>query len=203
MKFVPVPGIGAGLLIPDYNWANYLDFHFLPGSLYVGTWDNEGYLSTIPAVATAMLGIFTGYWLKSKNSPNKKALGLLVGGIISILLALVWDIWFPINKLLWSSSYVLFAGGWSMILLSLFYWVIDVKGYRKWAFPFVVIGVNAIAIYFFGGYISFSGFAKRVVGGMWVTAAGHYGPLLIATATYLATWYLLYWLYKKKIFIKF
>ena len=189
-------------MTPDNNLANWIDFHYLPGNLYQGTWDNEGILSTIPAVVTCMIGILTGQWLRSSKSQNEKAAGLFMGSISFLVIGFFWGFLFPINKLLWSSSYVLIAGGWSLMLLGIFYWVIDVKGYRKWAFPFVVIGANAIATYAIRPFIKFADIASRIAGGNVAAIFGNYQSLWLSAITYLLIWLVVYWLYKKKIFIK-
>jgi len=202
MKLVPVPGLGAGNLTPDNNLANWIDFHYLPGNLYQGTWDNEGIMSTFPAIVTCMIGVLTGQWLRSSKSQNEKAAGLFKAAISFLVIGFLWGFLFPINKLLWSSSYVLIAGGWSLMLLGIFYWVIDVKGYRKWAFPFLVIGANAIATYAIRPFIKFSDIASRIAGGNVAAVFGNYRSLWLSAITYLLIWLVVYWLYKKKIFIK-
>jgi predicted acyltransferase len=203
MTFVPVPGIGSGILLPGKNLANYIDLKFLPGSLCRGTWDNEGLFSTLPAIASVLLGIFAGHWLRSSRTPDRKTAGLLVSGFCCLVLGKIWNIWFPINKLMWTSSYVLYAGGWSLLLLSLFYWVIDVKRYRKWAFPFVVIGMNAIVLYALGAFIGFDVLTNRLIGGEVANLFGPAKMVWLYTGEMILRWLLLYWLYHKKIFIKF
>jgi predicted acyltransferase len=115
------------------------------------TWDPEGLLSTLPAVATVMLGVFTGRWLRLDRTPAQKTGGLLAAGIVGIAVGLAWDVVFPINKNLWTSSYVVFTAGMASLSLGACYWIIDVKGYRRWAKPFVIFGVNAIAAFFLSG----------------------------------------------------
>ena len=159
MKLIPVPGFGAGQLTMDGSLAGYVDRMVLPGRLYRGVHDPEGLLSTIPAISTALLGVFAGTLLRRDLSDlpgmtrQRKALILAAAGVAGLLLGYVWGFAFPINKNLWSSSFVLFAGGWSLLLLALFYLVIDVWGYTKWAFFFVVIGMNSILIYMAGSFI--------------------------------------------------
>ncbi|MGA9544399.1 MAG: heparan-alpha-glucosaminide N-acetyltransferase domain-containing protein [Candidatus Sulfotelmatobacter sp.] len=159
MRFVPVPGLGVPgrdipFLHPDANLGAYLDRRFLihlwgTGSrLYEVTRDPEGLLSTLPAIATALLGVFTGEWLRSKRSPQRKALGMLVFGVIGLILGETWGIWFPINKKLWTSSYVLFTAGFALICLALCYWATDIKRWRgAWTRPFLIFGRNAITAY--------------------------------------------------------
>ncbi len=202
LTLIPIPGIGKSVLLPDQNLANWLDYHYLPGSLYQGTWDNEGLLSTLPAIVTALLGVLAGIWLQSENKETQKAQYLFCAGILSLLLGWLWGFFFPINKLLWTSSYVLVAGGWSLILLSIFYWVMDVKKWRRWGFPLVVIGANAIGAYAIRPFIKFSDVAARLAGGRLAELFGPYKELWIGLVAYFLIWSLLYWLYKKKIFIK-
>jgi len=126
MKLVPVPGYGAGVLTPEGNLAGYIDRRFLPGRFCCYKYgDNEGYLSTIPAISTTLIGVLTGHWLRSSFSKNKKALGLLGAGAAMLILGRIWNLSFPINKPIWTSSYVLYAAGWSLLLLCFFYWLID------------------------------------------------------------------------------
>jgi predicted acyltransferase len=151
MKLIPVPGFGAGVLTPEGNLAAFIDQKLLPGKFCCYTFgDNEGILSNLPAISTALLGALTGHLLISNDkrlSGFRKAMLILVAGIVSLALGKLWGLNFPIIKNIWTSSYVLYAGGWSLILLALFYLIIDVWGFRKWAFPFVVIGLNSITIY--------------------------------------------------------
>jgi predicted acyltransferase len=190
MIVVPVPGFGRGILTPEGNLAGYVDRLWLPGKLHRTVYDPEGLLSTIPAIATALFGVFTGSFLNSKNSfftPIKKALYLLATGIILILLGWVWNIFFPVNKNMWTSSFVLVAGGFSMVLFSLFYCVIDVKGYAKWSIPFIWIGTNSILIYVCAhGLFNFESTSQFLFGGIivkipvaWQPAGLWLGVLLI------------------------
>lgn len=153
MRFVPVPGYGmpghgVAFLHPDGNLAAYLDRLLMSGHLYEGTRDPEGLLSTLPAIATALAGIFTGEWLRSSSSPKRKVLGMFLFGIAGLLLGKLWDPWFPINKKLWTSSYVLFAAGAALVVLAVCYWANDVKQWRgSWTKPFLIFGMNAITAY--------------------------------------------------------
>src|SRR5262249_17913390 len=151
--------------------------------------DNEGYLSTIPAIGTALLGVLAGHWLRSARGAWTKAIGLALAGCVCLAAAHYWGIRapnnlrFPIIKNIWTSSYVLLAGGWSLLLLALFYLVIDVLGFRAWAYFFVVIGVNAITIYVGQALINFHYTAQVLFGG---TAAltGSFQPVFWATADF-------------------
>jgi predicted acyltransferase len=157
MRLVPVPGYGVGSLEPDSNLAAYVDRAVL-GTAHLWksskTWDPEGLLSTLPAVATVLLGVFAGRWLRSDRSPGRKTAGMLAAGVAGVLLGLAWDQAFPINKNLWTSSYVVFTAGMALLVLAACYWLVDVKGRRRWAFPFVVLGVNAIAAFFLSGIMA-------------------------------------------------
>lgn len=147
MRLAPVPGVGAGVLTPEGNFAAWIDRFVVPGAMHRGTWDPEGFLSTFPALATALLGVFTGYWIRSGRERARIAAGMFATGWVAILAGLTWGLIFPINKNLWTSSYVLFTAGAALEGLALCYWLIDVQGYRRWARPAVVFGLNSIAAY--------------------------------------------------------
>src|SRR5260221_2980715 len=152
LKFTSAPGFPRGDLTMEGNFASYIDRSILPGRLYLGIHDPEGLMSTIPAIATGLLGILTGTFLKNNKAVNgtKKCLYMFVTGIIFLGIAQLWNLDFPINKNLWTSSFVMNVGGYSLILLSIFYYIIDVKGYKKWSFLFRVIGMNSVLIYISG-----------------------------------------------------
>jgi predicted acyltransferase len=157
MTFVPVPGDGAGNYEEGANLANYIDRQYLPLRKYDFDHDPEGLLSTLPAIATCLLGVFAGLLLKNNDVPGQdkvKRLTLIGGG--AILLGLLWGIQFPVIKKIWTSSYVLVSGGLSCVFLATFYQVIEIWGFRKWAAPFVWIGMNSIAIYIVSGFLSFA-----------------------------------------------
>lgn len=206
MEWIPVPGYGAGVLTMNGSLESYIDRLLLPGRLHDKVHDPEGVLSTIPAIGTAMLGIFTGQFLKyeSLKWPMwKKGVCLMAAGIVLIGLGLLWNLGFPINKRLWSSSFVLFVGGWSLIFLSVFYLVIDVGGWQKWAFPFVLIGVNSILIYLASeGMIDFQHTANYFFGGIISHFAQNWQPVCTALSVVFVQLTLLYILYRNKIFLK-
>ena len=198
---VPVPDFSAGDLTPEGCLSSYIDQHLIPGKLYYGYGDNEGIISTLPAVCTALLGALAGHWLRSNRTGSRKAAGLALAGVVCLIAGYLWGLVFPIIKILWTSSYVLFAGGWSLLLLALFYWVIDVRGYKKWAFFFVVIGTNAITIYFLQSFIGFDGIARSFLAG----AAEHAGlvkPLVLPLGALMTGWLLLWFMYRRRIFVK-
>ncbi len=155
MRYVPVPGFGVPthdipLLDPDRNVVAWLDRKLLMGHLYEGTRDPEGVLSNIPAIATCLLGLLTGKWMKTANSPRFKTAAMVVAGGFAIAVGRTMHLWFPINKKLWTSSFVIFTAGLALMFLAAFYWVSDVKQHRgRWTRPILVFGTNAIAAYFF------------------------------------------------------
>ena len=198
---VPVPGYGAGDLTPQGCLSSWIDQHLIPGKLYYQYGDNEGLLSTFPAICTALLGALAGHWLRSNRSGSRKAVGLAAAGVVGLIAGLAWAQVFPIIKILWTSSYVLFAAGWSLLLLALFYWIIDVQGYRRWTFFFVVIGMNAITIYFLQRVIDFDGLAEFFLSGI-ARHAGVFAALILALGAFLVRWLLLWFLYRHKAFFK-
>lgn len=154
MMLVPVPGGSAGVLEPGLDIGAYIDRAVFGTShlwSQARTWDPEGLLSTLPAVGTVLLGVFAGAWLRSDRDPSTRAVGLFLAGNAGLVLGLMWHPLFPINKNLWTSSYVIFTAGMACHFLAVCYWLIDVKGYRRWAMPFVIFGVNAIAAFFLSG----------------------------------------------------
>ncbi len=151
MVLVPVPGHGAGDLSPDGNLSGWLD-HLVLGS---HTWrkapgpgDPEGILSTVPAIATALAGLFAGDWLRSSRTQREKLRSLLLSGSAATIAGLVLAPWFPINKNLWTSTYVLFTAGVALLLLAAIYYVVDVKDWNGWARPLSIFGTNAIFAFF-------------------------------------------------------
>jgi len=166
MTFVPVPGIGASTFEPGANLANWIDAHYLPGRLWNDTRDPEGLLSTLPAIATCLLGVFAGLLLQDvRITPQQKSLWLMVAGIVLVACGHIWALQFPIIKDLWTSSFVLLAGGYSAILLGVMYQIVDIWGFKGWSTIFVWIGANAITLYFLNNVMGFYLFASRFVGG--------------------------------------
>lgn len=152
MTLVPVPGYGAGVLdVPEATLAAFIDRAVLGTQhlwVWAGTWDPEGILSTIPAVGTVLSGVLAGHWLRSGRQPLEKLAGMFIAGNVLMVLGLVWNWFFPINKPIWTSSYVLFTSGMALNVLAMCYWAVDMKQWRRWATPFAVFGVNAIAAFF-------------------------------------------------------
>ena len=157
MTTVPVPGYGAGDLSPAGNLAAHLD-RLILGQEHMWrvsrVYDPEGILSTVPAIATALLGVLTGEWLRRQPTTGATAARLALAGVVCAAVGQIWGAWFPVNKSLWTSSYVMLTGGLALITLGLCYWLIEVLGYRRWAVPFVVFGVNALALYFLSSAVA-------------------------------------------------
>jgi len=201
MILIPVPEHGAGVLTMEGCLSSYIDQQLIPGRLYYGYGDNEGLISTLPATCTVLLGALAGCWLRSERSGNRKAAGLALAGVVSLLVGLLWSLRFPIIKIIWTSSYTLVAGGLSLLLLALFYWIIDVKGYRKWAFFFIVIGMNPITVYFAQRFVDFNRIAEFFLGGV----AGRVevlAPLILPFGVLAVKWLFLWFLYRHKVFFK-
>ncbi len=205
LAWVPNPETGvAGDLSAAGNLAGYLDRTYLPGRImkeYYGYGDNEGLLSTLPAVGTALLGVLAGRWLRSPAGPAVKTLGLAAAGAVCLGLGEVWSLKFPIIKNLWTSSFVLVAGGWSLLLLALFYGVIDGLKWQAWAFPLMVIGVNAITIYVVPRFLDFKHFSQFFLGGV-SRHSGALGPAVLEAGVLIAEWLFLYWLYRQRLFLR-
>ena len=153
---VTVPGGTPPNLEPETNLGAWVDRTLLAGHLWKQsrTWDPEGLLSTIPAVATTLLGLLAGGWLRSEGEANRKAGGLLLAGLALVVAGLAWGASFPINKNLWTSSYALFTGGMAAYLFGLLYWIADVRGHRSWCRPFVIYGRNAILVFVASGLLA-------------------------------------------------
>ncbi|MFD2571316.1 acyltransferase family protein [Spirosoma soli] len=203
MTLIPVPGFGAGNLTMEGNLAGYIDRLLMPGRLHRVIHDPEGLFSTLPAIGTGLLGIFAGSLLRRHNiSDGRKLQWLMITGIACLSVGWVWNLVFPVNKNLWTSSFVLVAGGWSLLILSLFYWIIDLKNWRQWAFFFVVIGMNSILIYLAGEVIDFEHAAHYLFSGF-LSFFSEPVRALGAVIGFLAVkWLFLYFLYKKKVFLR-
>lgn len=203
LSFTSAPGFPRGDLTMQGNFASYVDRTILPGRLYLGIHDPEGLMSTIPAIGTALLGILAGTLLKySPLSPAAKAGRLALGGVVALVLAWTWNIVFPVNKNLWTSSFVLNCGGISLLLLSTFYYIIDVRGIKKWAFFFSVIGMNSILIYLSPHFINwhymtegFFRWLEQLIGDPW-------NAFVMVFCLLGVKWVFLYILYRKKIFLR-
>jgi len=203
LKFNSAPGFPRGDLTMKGNFASYIDRLFLPGRLYLGIHDPEGITSTIPAIGTGLLGILAGTLLKnSPLKPEAKALRLAITGIVFLVLAQIWNLDFPINKNLWTSSFVLNVGGISLLLLSLFYYIIDIRGHRKWAFFFRVIGMNSILIYMVGGFIDWSYTTDAFFHWLGQLVGDPYNAVVLSICYVGIEWLFLYFMYRKKVFLR-
>jgi len=166
LTFVPVPGIGAGHYAEGQNLANWLDRMYLPGRKWDGDHDPEGCLSTLPAIASCLLGVLSGIWLRDgRVSPFMRGMLLAAAGAVLLLAGHRWGMTFPVIEKIWTSSYVLVAGGISAAAMAALYLVLDVWRIRAWAAPFVWIGANAITIYLMSNVVDFGALALRFVGG--------------------------------------
>jgi predicted acyltransferase len=199
----------SGKFEPGYNLANHIDFQYLPGKKWDNYYDPEGILSTIPAIATGLLGVFAGLILRSTAiDQEKKVLRLIVGGVIALALGWLWHIQFPVIKKIWTSSFVLVAGGCSALLLAAFYWMIDVKQWRGWCMPFVWYGSNAITIYLVSNMLGgFGKLSSRLVGGdvkkfFDASVTKGFGDLMIAIVALGLSFWFLRFLYNRKIFLR-
>jgi len=201
MALVPVPGHGAGVLTPDGNLAIYLDRIILGGFIDGTDPPYAWILSSMTFACTVMLGVLAGYLLRAETVGIRKVLWLLAAGGGCIVAGLIWNLFFPIIKHLWTSSFVLFSGGLCYLLMALFYLVIDVLGFKKWAFGFVVIGMNAIAVYMATHIISFNTIGGKFVEGL-EKYSGNWYALIHASTVFAIVWLILWWMYRKKSFIK-
>jgi len=203
MTFVPVPGHGAGDFAEGANLANYVDSRYLPFRKWDGDHDPEGLLSTLPAIATCLIGVFSGLLLSNTRVPDrKKVLYLLVGGVAGVVLGFLWGLQFPVIKKIWTSSYVLVAGGYSCIFMAVFYQVIDIWKVQRWTAPFVWIGMNPITIYLAVNIVDFRALAERIAGGPVKAFFGNYGDLLITCLVLGMSFLLVRFLYQRKIFLR-
>jgi predicted acyltransferase len=220
MTLVPIPGHGpADLGDKEWNLAAYFDRLVLGPHIWKAgkVFDPEGILSTIPAVATTLTGVVTGAWLRAPASDSEKVGGMLKAGVGLAVAGWAWGVWFPINKSLWTSSYVLLTTGLALLLLALCYWLIDVKGRRRWALPFIVFGTNALAVFFLTGLVARTMSLVKVAGadGREVNLQQHIFRNLFASwaspvnaSLLYAVCFVLVWLglmailYRKRIFIK-
>ncbi len=203
LSFVPVPGVGHPSVAPDAHWAKYIDELFLPGAKHDGTWDNCGILGTFPAVVSALLGVFASMILLNIKEDKKRLYYLIGGGLVMLIVGFVWSLQMPIIKKIWTPTYVLVAGGYSFILMGVFYWIIDILHFKKWTLIFVWIGVNPITIYMVRHLFDLNDLALRFVGGDIALAVGKdWAYLLMNIVSVGLSLVLLRFLYNRKIFIK-
>jgi predicted acyltransferase len=223
LRFAPVPGLGTpGRDFPfmdmNRNIAAWFDRKLFMGHLYDGTRDPEGIISTIPAVATTLIGVLTGHWLRLEKSKNTKVVWMFVFGVLGLIGGGVWSFWFPINKNLWTSSFVLFSGGFCLIFLAFLYWALEIKKWRgAWTMPVLVFGMNAIAGFVADSFVYGPGYSFTVKGSngtamswhdaaqAWLMSAGASpanASLIYSLGAVLLCWLLLWVLWRKRLFIK-
>jgi predicted acyltransferase len=223
LRFLPVPGFGMpGRDVPfmdqNGNIAAWLDRKLFLGHLYNGNRDPEGIIHTIPAVATTLIGVLTGSWLRSGRNHETVAIRMLFIGILGLVAGKVWNVWFPINKNLWTSSFVLFAGGFSLVFLAVLYWVLEIKQWRgAWTMPILVFGMNAIVGFVADAFVYGPGYSWTVKGAHGATILLHdaaqarltalvanpaNAALMFSVASVLFCWLLLWLLWRKKVFLK-
>jgi predicted acyltransferase len=223
LRFAPVPGLGVPgrdipFMDPDKNIVAWLDRRLFMGHLFDGTRDPEGIISTIPAIATTLIGVLTGYWLSSNRARSSVAVRMLLFGIFGLVAGEVWNVWFPINKNLWTSSFVLFTGGFALVFLAFLYWILEIKRWRgAWTMPILVFGLNAIVGFVADSFVYGPGYSFTVKGAngtviMWhdvaqtrlvsLGANPANASLLYSLAAVLFCWLLLWSLWRKRVFIK-
>jgi predicted acyltransferase len=219
MVFAPYPGHNPGDLTAAGNLGAFIDRALLGQNHMWGKrpWDPEGLLSTVPAIASTLMGVVTGFWLRAPVSGGTRAALMAAAGIAAMAIGSLWDLAFPINKNLWTSSYAWFMGGAAAVGLAVCYWTIDVKGWRRWTKPFVVLGVNAIALFVLAGLSAKTLLLVKVAGqgGTTTSLYGYiyrtwYEPLaapknasLLFALSYLLMLYAILWvMYRRRIFLK-
>ena len=219
MEFYPTPEIGAGIYEVGKNFASWLDSKILTGHMWsvTKTWDPEGLFSTIPAIATTLLGVLTGEFLRSTKPETEKVIWLFLAGEVLLFLGLIWNEVLPINKSLWTSSYTIFMAGWALVIFSTFYFLIDIKNYKKIFQPLVIFGLNPIAVFVLSGLIAKSiGMIKversdsKIISLQSFLFQNYFLPLaspinaslIFAICFMLLMFFIAWMMWKKKIFLK-
>jgi predicted acyltransferase len=198
LMLVPVPGVGAGVLTPTGNMATWID-QLVLGRFHHG--ENTWFVSYLGFASSVLLGVMAGHVLLSSRTAASKIRLLAFTGAGCLAAGLVWSLALPIIKLLWTSSFVLVSAGFSFLALALFYWIVDVRGWRAWAFPFRVIGMNPLVAYMIMGLVSLRSIGNVFVGGL-LPRVGTWDRLLSETAAFLVLWLILYWMYRTRSFVK-
>ncbi|WMO13885.1 transmembrane glucosamine N-acetyltransferase NagX [Pseudoalteromonas piscicida] len=204
--FIPVPGGQAGDLSANGvgSWNAFIDTYLLPGISYQNRpVDPEGVLSSLPAIVNAIAGVFAGRAIANAQTQGEwKTVGILAGsGVLILALGWLWDMQFPVNKELWTSSFVLVTVGWSAILLAVFYAIVDVMSFQRWAYPFVIIGANSIIIYLASSLVNWTFISKSVFGGVIAAVPTAWQPLIAVFALLAVQLLVLHWMYKRRIFV--
>lgn len=204
--FIPVPGGQAGDLSANGvgSWNAFIDTYLLPGTSYQNRpVDPEGVLSSLPAIVNAIAGVFAGRAIANAQMQGEwKTVGILAGsGVLALALGWLWDMQFPVNKELWTSSFVLVTVGWSAILLAVFYAIVDVLSFQRWAYPFVIIGANSIIIYLASSLVNWTFISKSVFGGVIAAVPAAWQPLIAVFALLAVQLLVLHWMYKRRIFV--
>lgn len=223
LRFAPVPGFGIPgrdipFMDPDRNIVAWLDRLLFPGRLYNGTRDPEGIISTIPAIGTTIMGVLAGNWLRTNRLARVKAKWLLVAGCAGLVAGLIWDRWFPINKNLWTSSFALFSGGFALFVVGCLYWLLEIKRWRGcWTMPILVFGMNAIAGFVADSLVYGPGYTFQMKGPAGTPVSWHEGlnarllsvtgnpqtaSLIYSLAAVGFCWFLLWLLWRKRVFLK-
>jgi predicted acyltransferase len=200
---IPVPGYGAGDLSFEGNLTGWIDRTFLPGRLHQGTYDELGLFTQIPALCLTVLGSLAGDMMRRAGDADYKKLGnLVIAGATCLAIAFVWSFHFPINKHLWTSSFIMLTGGLGFLSIGLFYWVIDILQFRRWTFFFIVIGMNSLTIYLAYRLIDFGYTSRLLFEGLYVGAAEKWHTVFQSLGALALVWVFLYILYRLKIFLK-
>lgn len=202
LYLIPVPGYGAGDLSFEGNLVGWIDRHFMPGRLLQKTYDENALLTQLPALCLTVFGATAGDILQKKLPEIKKLQWLIIAGITGIVAGIVWGQFFPINKHLWTSSFILLTAGMAFLFTAFFYGVIDVMGYHKWAFFFKVIGMNSIVVYLAYRFIDFGYTSRLLFEGFYMHTAAKWHPAFNALGALALVWIMLYILYRNKIFVR-
>ncbi len=203
LYLIPVPGYGAGDLSFEGNLAGWIDRTFLPGRLLQGTYDELGLLTQIPALCLTVMGSLGGDILRrGAHTENQKLRSLVIAGAICLAVAGVWSLHFPVNKHLWTSSFIMLTGGLGFLTFALFYWIIDIRKIRGWTFFFMVIGMNSLTIYLAYRLIDFGFTSRLLFEGLYVHGAEKWHPVFENLGALALVWVFLYVLYRLKIFVK-
>jgi predicted acyltransferase len=198
----------SGHFEPGYNLSDHLDFQYLPGRKWDKYYDPEGMLSTLGAISSCLLGVFAGLLLRNRSVSDQRRLAVMVlAGVTMVVVGWLWGIQFPVVKKIWTSSFVLVAGGWSMLLLAAFHWLIDVRGWKGWTTPFMWIGMNAITVYLIENMVPLHNIASRFLGGpvknlLSNSIAGGLGELVLIAGQFGLILLIAWYLHRKQIFMR-